>query len=443
MAEKDEKTDEPLEELIEEQNQKLHIPAKLPVLLLRDIVVFPYMIVPLFVGREKSKAAIDQALSAHRMILLLTQKDMETEDPKQDEVYDMGTVALIMRMLKLPDGRIRILAQGLIRAADRELRGGERPTSRPRSTVVHEPDKPGEDPRERGPHPQRPLRPGEGHLARQEHPARGPDHRRQRRGAGPAGRPDRRPTSSSRSTEAQEILEIVDPVQRLKKVYELLAKELELLDVQSRDLDRGQGRDGQAPAPVFPPPADEGHPEGARRGQRAPGGDQGLPGQAEEAQGRRRGPRGAREADQPPGPDASRVGRDDGRPQLSRLDVRPALEQDAPSTTSTSRRPRRSSTRTTTAWTRSRSASSNTWPSGSSPRRSRARSSASSGRRASARPRSASPSPGPWAGSSSASRSAACATRPRSAATAGPTSGPCPAGSSRASAGPARTTPSS
>ena len=50
------------------------------------------------------------------MILLLTQKDMETEDPKQDDVYDMGTVALIMRMLKLPDGRIRILAQGLTRA---------------------------------------------------------------------------------------------------------------------------------------------------------------------------------------------------------------------------------------------------------------------------------------------------------------------------------------
>ena len=85
-------------------------------LLLRDIVIFPYMIAPLFVGREKSKNAIDQSLSTNRMILLLTQKDMEAEDPKREEVYEMGTVALIMRMLKLPDGRVRILAQGLIRA---------------------------------------------------------------------------------------------------------------------------------------------------------------------------------------------------------------------------------------------------------------------------------------------------------------------------------------
>src|SRR4030066_211910 len=116
MAEKDIKNGETLDELIEERDQKLQIPPKLPVLLLRDIVVFPYMIAPLFVGREKSKSSIDNALSSHRMILLLTQKDMEVEDPKREDVYDVGTVALIMRMLKLPDGRVRILAQGLVRA---------------------------------------------------------------------------------------------------------------------------------------------------------------------------------------------------------------------------------------------------------------------------------------------------------------------------------------
>ena len=77
MANIDEKTEDPLEGLIEEQNQKLHIPGKLPVLLLRDVVIFPYMIAPLFVGREKSKAAIDQSLAGNRMVLLLTQKDME------------------------------------------------------------------------------------------------------------------------------------------------------------------------------------------------------------------------------------------------------------------------------------------------------------------------------------------------------------------------------
>ena len=116
MANIDDKSEDPLEGLIDEQNQKLHIPGKLPVLLLRDIVIFPYMIAPLFVGREKSKNAIDQALSTNRMVLLLTQKDMNIEEPKREEVYEMGTVALIMRMLKLPDGRVRILAQGLIRA---------------------------------------------------------------------------------------------------------------------------------------------------------------------------------------------------------------------------------------------------------------------------------------------------------------------------------------
>src|SRR5512135_463899 len=116
MASIDDKNGGEMEGMLEEHSQKLQVPAKLPVLLLRDIVIFPYMIAPLFVGREKSKNAIDQALSSNRMILLLTQKDMEIEDPKREDVYDMGTVALIMRMLKLPDGRVRILAQGLVRA---------------------------------------------------------------------------------------------------------------------------------------------------------------------------------------------------------------------------------------------------------------------------------------------------------------------------------------
>ncbi|MGZ7066657.1 MAG: LON peptidase substrate-binding domain-containing protein, partial [Candidatus Aminicenantales bacterium] len=115
MAQLDNKNGEPFEGLLEETSQKLHIPTKLPVLLLRDTVIFPYMIAPLFVGREKSKNAIDQSLSTNRMILLLTQKDVEIEEPKREDVYDVGTVALIMRMLKLPDGRIRILAQGLTR----------------------------------------------------------------------------------------------------------------------------------------------------------------------------------------------------------------------------------------------------------------------------------------------------------------------------------------
>jgi len=95
---------------------KLDIPENIPVLVLRDIVVFPYMIVPLYVGRVKSKRAVDNALNSDRMILLLTQKDAAVENPKPDEMYKMGTVALIVRMLKLPDGRMRVLAQGISRA---------------------------------------------------------------------------------------------------------------------------------------------------------------------------------------------------------------------------------------------------------------------------------------------------------------------------------------
>lgn len=95
--------------------EHVEIPGELPVLVLRDIVVFPYMIVPLYVGRAKSKRAVDQALTANRMILLLTQKDSSLEDPGAEEIYMVGTVGLIVRMLKLPDGRLRVLVQGVSR----------------------------------------------------------------------------------------------------------------------------------------------------------------------------------------------------------------------------------------------------------------------------------------------------------------------------------------
>src|SRR5882724_2587454 len=99
-----------------EAEQQLQIPDELPVLPLRDIVIYPFMIVPLFVSREKSIRAVDEALGQHRMILLTCQKDLDKEEPQQDDLYSVGTVAVIMRMLKLPDGRIRILVQGVSRA---------------------------------------------------------------------------------------------------------------------------------------------------------------------------------------------------------------------------------------------------------------------------------------------------------------------------------------
>nr|WP_281249653.1 endopeptidase La [Geothermobacter hydrogeniphilus] len=94
----------------------MHIPQQLPLLPVRDVVIFPYMIIPLFVGREKSIAAVEQALSQDRIIFLASQKELVVEDPAPEDIYSFGTAAMIMRMLKLPDGRIKILVQGLARA---------------------------------------------------------------------------------------------------------------------------------------------------------------------------------------------------------------------------------------------------------------------------------------------------------------------------------------
>ncbi|EKO40051.1 MAG: ATP-dependent protease La, partial [Solidesulfovibrio magneticus str. Maddingley MBC34] len=92
------------------------IPSELPVLPVRDIVVFNYMILPLFVGRDKSVQAVDAALNGSRYILVLTQKDEKVDEPGPDDLYRVGTVGMIMRMLKMPDGRLKVLVQGLTRA---------------------------------------------------------------------------------------------------------------------------------------------------------------------------------------------------------------------------------------------------------------------------------------------------------------------------------------
>ncbi len=101
-------------EKYEEVTEKeVEIPESLPVLPVRDIVVFPYMIIPLFVGREISIKAIDHALNTNRMVVLMSQKDINVEAPSPDDLYSVGTVCMIIRMLKLPDGRVKILVQGL------------------------------------------------------------------------------------------------------------------------------------------------------------------------------------------------------------------------------------------------------------------------------------------------------------------------------------------
>jgi ATP-dependent Lon protease len=94
----------------------------LPLLPVRDLVVYPFMILPLFVGRETSIKAVEEALNnTDRLILLSSQKDITAESPTPSEIYEMGTVAMIMRMRKLPDGRIKILIQGLAKARIKEF----------------------------------------------------------------------------------------------------------------------------------------------------------------------------------------------------------------------------------------------------------------------------------------------------------------------------------
>ncbi|MDI6744347.1 MAG: endopeptidase La [Thermodesulfovibrionales bacterium] len=100
----------------EEKEKEIEIPQSLPVLPIRDIVVFPYMILPLFVGREMSIKAIEHALNTNKMVMLLTQRDLNAENPSPSDLYPVGTVGLIMRMLKLPDGRVKVLVQGLTKA---------------------------------------------------------------------------------------------------------------------------------------------------------------------------------------------------------------------------------------------------------------------------------------------------------------------------------------
>jgi len=101
----------------ETEKDLFSLPETLPLLPVRDIVVFPYMVLPLFVSREKSIKALEEALSKDRLIFLVSQQNLTEEEPSLKDLYRVGTVALIMKMLKLPDGKIKILIQGLSKAS--------------------------------------------------------------------------------------------------------------------------------------------------------------------------------------------------------------------------------------------------------------------------------------------------------------------------------------
>ncbi|HUK12222.1 MAG TPA: LON peptidase substrate-binding domain-containing protein, partial [Thermoanaerobaculaceae bacterium] len=101
---------------IEPHDEAIAIPDVIPAMALKDTVLFPFVMVPLSIGRDRSVAAVDQALAENRLLLLLSQRDPNEENPGAKDLYQVGTVAGIMRMIKLPDNRIRILVQGLARA---------------------------------------------------------------------------------------------------------------------------------------------------------------------------------------------------------------------------------------------------------------------------------------------------------------------------------------
>ena len=228
-----------------DSNEQLQIPEVLPVLPLRDIVIYPFMIVPLFVSRERSIRAVDHALSENRMILLLSQKDLDKEEPTAEDLYTMGTVALVMRMLKLPDGRTRILVQGLARARAEEIAETNGFLSA-RLTVLHEPPVP-EDSLE----VEALIRNVRALLEKAANLGKNisPEVMAIAANLDDPGRLADLAASNLelRVEEAQSVLNLVDTLARLRRVNELLNREIEVLTVQQEintqaraDIDRSQ-----------------------------------------------------------------------------------------------------------------------------------------------------------------------------------------------------------
>ena len=97
---------------------------RLPILPLRDVVVYPHMVIPLFVGREKSVVALDQAMSKDKEIFLIAQTKADVDDPGEQDIYEIGAVATILQLLKLPDGTVKVLVEGSRRARHQNLEIG-------------------------------------------------------------------------------------------------------------------------------------------------------------------------------------------------------------------------------------------------------------------------------------------------------------------------------
>jgi ATP-dependent Lon protease len=87
-------------------------PQPTPVLSLRDVVVYPYMVIPLFVGRERSILALDKSMDVNKRIILVTQRSADIDDPGEGDLFEVGTLATVLQLLKLPDGTTKVLVEG-------------------------------------------------------------------------------------------------------------------------------------------------------------------------------------------------------------------------------------------------------------------------------------------------------------------------------------------
>lgn len=110
---------------------------EIPVLPLRDVVVYPHMVIPLFVGREKSIRCLEAAMDHDKKIMLVAQKEASTDEPGVNDLFTVGTVASILQMLKLPDGTVKVLVEGLQRARITTLSDDGEHFSAKAGTLIH------------------------------------------------------------------------------------------------------------------------------------------------------------------------------------------------------------------------------------------------------------------------------------------------------------------
>src|SRR5512139_251719 len=215
-----------------DEKDMFFIPETLPLLPVRDIVVFPYMVLPLFVTRERSIKSLEEALANDRLIFLVAQKTLTEDEPSIKDLYRVGTVAMIMRMLKLPDGKTKILVQGLSKAALKEtlqmtpyLRVKVENIKDPFLTeITLEVEALMRNVRE-----QLERIVSYGKLV-------SPDLMFILDGVDDPGRLADLVASNLDLTveKAQEVLELLDPIQRLKTINEILAKEVQVLTMQAK-----------------------------------------------------------------------------------------------------------------------------------------------------------------------------------------------------------------